>query len=440
MSNLHTDRSEVCDILRDSDIWLDNGNVDMFKVSNALNNLLKIGNFDGFEHMITLLKNTKMAEKIKFRLTRAESQRDSILHLIKIADKATDIERIILKPYDTKKSEVGFIGDIFNQAQGLYFRNNSSSQFSSFDDDFYNYKHEDKNTLREKGFAKVLSDRSQERFRIVDNARVHTFNHNFYAVSDENGFYDSSNAARLAKLSHVNYISVNKTPEKYIEKAIFLPIDHACNNYYHALSECFGGLKFISELPSDIPIVYTEDRFDVLDFIASRLCIDRNRFISIKTLSNAVIEKALQLYPCNFTWDKNTYLFFKQISYPQTIPSKIYISRSKSSRGPSNELEVENEMRNLGFDIVYAEDLTFAQQVLSFSNASIVVSPHGAGLANILFMQKGSALVEIFNRDYIQPDFYLRSRHNDMKYQCTIQSDSFFNIDDLKEAIARCGI
>ncbi|HCR3763789.1 TPA: glycosyltransferase family 61 protein [Citrobacter freundii] len=438
MSNLHTDKSEACEILRDSDIWLDNDNVDMFKVSNLLNELLKLGDFDTFEYMVRLLKDSTLAEKIKFRLTRAEAQRDSILHIINKAEGTTGISRVILKPYGTNKTSINSLDDIFYREQGLYFRNQNGSQYSSFDDVFSGYKAEDKTTFKDKGFSRNLSQHNQEKFRIINNARVHTFNHNFYAISDEDGCYDASNAARLAKLSHVNYINSYGNSADYIDKAVFLPIDHACNNYYHALSECFGGLKFISELPSDIPIIYTEDRFEVLDFIAARLCIDRSRFISIKSLSNTIVRKALQLYPYSFTWSQDIFLFFKGISYPQTSQLKIYVSRRKSSRGPSNELDVETELQGLGFDILYAEELSFSEQVRIFSNASILVSPHGAGLTNILFMPKSSALVEIFNRDYIQPDFYLRSQHNEMKYACSIQSDSYFNIDELKEAIARC--
>ncbi|EFH2707715.1 TPA: glycosyltransferase family 61 protein [Escherichia coli] len=437
MDKKHTDKLEACEYLQNVDIWLDNGNVDMFKVSDILNNLLKLGDFEKFDHTLSLLKAESFAEKIKFRLSRVESQRDSILHVIREGDKNKNLRKIILKSYDTKKTEIKSLFNIFSRESGLYFRNNHGNHYSYFEDDFLDYSNAVKNTLRDKGFAKKLLQHNQEKFRILDDAIVHTFNHNFYAISDKNGYYDSTNAARLAKLSHVNYIN-NDNEIRYIDKAIFLPIDHACNNYYHALSECFGGLKFITELPDDIPIVFTEDRFNVLDFIASRLCIDRKRFISIQTLANTRIKKALQLYPYSFNWSEDIFHFFKKISYPQTTDSKIYISRRKSSRGPLNEFEVENELKELGFDILYAEDLDFAQQVSIFSNASILIGPHGAGLTNILFMPKNSTLIEIFNSEYIQPDFYLRSRHNNMKYACAIQFNNTFNIEEIKEIIERC--
>ena len=438
MNSNNPDKNGSCETLRVADIWLENGNIDIFKTSNLLSKILQSGDFNEFENIYNKLQTSTFAEKLKSRLLRADIQRNNIIHITREADKNPSINRVILKPFDANKKEIQALDDIFNLEQGLYFRNNKNEQFETFDKDFSSYTEEMKTFFREKGFARALSRRNQERFRVIDNARVYAFNHNFYAISDEGGYYDSTNAARLAKLSYVNYVGSNDNHKEYIDKAVFLPIDHACNNYYHALSECFGGLKFISELPPEVPIVYTEDRFGVLDFIASRLCIDRSRFIPMKDLSNTIINKALQLFPYSFTWNQDTYLFFKNISYPQTVKSKIYVSRRKSSRGPTNEPEVENEMKALGFDIVYAEELSFAQQVFTFSNASVLVGPHGAGLTNILFMPENSSLIEIFNKDFIPSDFYLRSRHNNMRYACSIQSENLFNIDELKEAIARC--
>ncbi|WP_105283060.1 hypothetical protein [Escherichia sp. MOD1-EC6153] len=104
MDKKYTDKLEACEYLQNVDIWLDNGNVDMFKVSDILNNLLKLGDFEKFDHTLSLLKAESFAEKIKFRLSRVESQRDSILHVIREGDKNKNLRKIILKSYDTKKN------------------------------------------------------------------------------------------------------------------------------------------------------------------------------------------------------------------------------------------------------------------------------------------------------------------------------------------------
>jgi tetratricopeptide (TPR) repeat protein len=46
------------------------------------------------------------------------------------------------------------------------------------------------------------------------------------------------------------------------------------------------------------------------------------------------------------------------------------------------------------FKVVNGTDLTLVQQINIFNKASIVIGPHGAGLTNIMFMKKGSLVME----------------------------------------------
>lgn len=65
---------------------------------------------------------------------------------------------------------------------------------------------------------------------------------------------------------------------------------------------------------------------------------------------------------------------------------RIYISRAKASlRRVTNDAAVLALLAPLGFETVYLEDLTFEEQVRTLHDAAIVVAPHGAGLANLLF-------------------------------------------------------
>ena len=43
--------------------------------------------------------------------------------------------------------------------------------------------------------------------------------------------------------------------------------------------------------------------------------------------------------------------------------------------------------------------------VAAFAAARVVVAPHGAGLANVVFCRPGSRVVEFFNRSYVNPCF-----------------------------------
>jgi hypothetical protein len=64
----------------------------------------------------------------------------------------------------------------------------------------------------------------------------------------------------------------------------------------------------------------------------------------------------------------------------------IYISRSGGShRLITNEAEVIDVVKKLGFTIVYPGKLSFTEQITLFSNAKVIIGPTGAGMANIIF-------------------------------------------------------
>jgi len=75
---------------------------------------------------------------------------------------------------------------------------------------------------------------------------------------------------------------------------------------------------------------------------------------------------------------------------------RIYLSRGQAQRRTIvNESEVLSVLGKFGFRAVYAEDLSFAEQVKVFSRARFLVSNHGAGLTNMLFMSPGSSVLEL---------------------------------------------
>lgn len=75
---------------------------------------------------------------------------------------------------------------------------------------------------------------------------------------------------------------------------------------------------------------------------------------------------------------------------------KIYISRGKARHMKVlNESELEDILIPRGFIKVFTEDLTFDEQVQLLNNASIVISSHGSGLANVIFMQPGTHMINL---------------------------------------------
>lgn len=98
-------------------------------------------------------------------------------------------------------------------------------------------------------------------------------------------------------------------------------------------------------------------------------------------------------------------------------PDRIFISRSKvSGRRLVNENEVIRYLEAHGFVPICLEDWTVAQQVQLFASAKAIVSPHGAGLANLAFCTKGTLVVEIFPIRHVVPTYWMISNHNKLDY------------------------
>jgi capsular polysaccharide biosynthesis protein len=83
------------------------------------------------------------------------------------------------------------------------------------------------------------------------------------------------------------------------------------------------------------------------------------------------------------------------------LPTKrIYISRSQSSRRIVNEEEILQILTKYNFEVIHCEKMSLAEQIRTFSEAEIVLGPHGAGMYNQIFCNSGISIVEIYNKEY----------------------------------------
>ena len=83
---------------------------------------------------------------------------------------------------------------------------------------------------------------------------------------------------------------------------------------------------------------------------------------------------------------------------------KIYINR-RNRRRLENEEEVQRVLKDKGFHILNLEDLSLDNQVALFSQASVIMGFHGAGLCNLVFSTPQQKIIEIVDEDCVYPSY-----------------------------------
>lgn len=102
---------------------------------------------------------------------------------------------------------------------------------------------------------------------------------------------------------------------------------------------------------------------------------------------------------------------------PKKFNKKIYIHRDSSNgRNIFNEEEVYTLLDSLGFVKVELENFSIQDQASIFNDADVIVSPHGASLANLVFCRKGTKVIELFNSSYFSPLYWNMSNIKDLDY------------------------
>jgi capsular polysaccharide biosynthesis protein len=83
----------------------------------------------------------------------------------------------------------------------------------------------------------------------------------------------------------------------------------------------------------------------------------------------------------------------------------------------TNEDELWPWLKSRGFVKVSCEDLTWGEQIAVFRHAKVIVSAHGAALANLVFCARGTKVVELFNRSYVNGYYWRLASIKSLDYR-----------------------
>lgn len=87
---------------------------------------------------------------------------------------------------------------------------------------------------------------------------------------------------------------------------------------------------------------------------------------------------------------------------------RIYVTRgpSANNRSVMNDDAVGALLSARGFEGVDPGAMSVTEQIRTFAAAELIVAPHGAALANLIFASPGSTVIELFPAGCLLPDFW----------------------------------
>jgi capsular polysaccharide biosynthesis protein len=86
----------------------------------------------------------------------------------------------------------------------------------------------------------------------------------------------------------------------------------------------------------------------------------------------------------------------------------IYLTREDLRRSIKNEREVVQIVQSKGFEIIDPAALSIREQISLFSEAKLVIAPHGGAITNMIYSKEAS-LLEVMPRERINRCFEWQS-------------------------------
>jgi capsular polysaccharide biosynthesis protein len=223
-------------------------------------------------------------------------------------------------------------------------------------------------------------------------------------------------------------ISFHISQPHWIEKGINLMHEYN-SNYFHFIVETLPKMLIINDMgiPNNIPYIFESNLAPNISaliklinqnkrsliFLSPQKIYKINEILMPSDLSSIIdcykncstknesaihvpyLKKAVSLI-------KNQ---IKEIDYKNLfIKDKIYVKRSGNYRLLLNKVDIEKSLVKLGFKIVDTTKMDISEQISTFENAELIVTPTGAHVTNIvLCMPQTKVIVLISDHKSHQP-------------------------------------
>lgn len=178
-------------------------------------------------------------------------------------------------------------------------------------------------------------------------------------------------------------------------------------NYCHWILTCLPKLLLLLDRFPDLSFfIHNSTDVNYVKEIFNLLNIDIKNVFNLSLTPNLKCENLIVPSKIGFGVNVNRFV----VSLIENSFSKYFIKgtkrlyitrRNAPSRKIINEDLVINLLIELKFEIIELEFLSVLEQIKLFSQAEIIIAPHGAGLTNLVFCTPNTKVLEIFSSSYI---------------------------------------
>ena len=300
------------------------------------------------------------------------------------------------------------------------------------------------------------------KFKIVKKDQIKKFNYKVYTVQNCRIYTNCVENVSIIKNNQLisegsmqqisgklvstkkNEVLKTGTPKflKKIKGSVFNLTQGASgyNNYAHWLFDIVPKIKILSEIYDLNKIDYFYfsklNSFQKETFKIFNLSPDK--IIDSKIFKHCLFEKLIfcshpNYFKGTFSTAQNNlpkwivnFLRKKLLKYSEKKNKsfkKIYIDRSDSQYNHCkiiNDDEIKNYLRKKGFKIVKLSKLSLRKQISIFKNCNLVIGPHGAGMANLIFCKRKTKVIEIQHAGHPNKVYQRISKFNKLRHHFII--------------------
>ncbi len=229
----------------------------------------------------------------------------------------------------------------------------------------------------------------------------------------------------------------------YYEQSFLIFYDGGLRNYYHWLAEGLLSLDILSRalgLSSNLKIALPKstDIDELFDHRETLRAVGLDKYEIIEVSANLIrVQEAIWVDNQNVNAIPAPYLkdFQQRISalyagLRRPRNRRLLIARKGTTRTIHNIDQVQALLSGYDFETVYLEGMSMVDQILLFQSAEFIISPHGAGLANLLFCEPGTKVIELAPSVEMRQYFWLISEKLGLVHAlqfCTTVPDQNFN-------------